>query len=88
MYEIVLEKLESKETIMQNRNTKKKKKKTLQAVFLKKNFEINPGGTSPAVQRLRLHFPMQEFVPGWRSKIPNASQPKNQNMKQSNIVIN
>ena len=35
MYEIVLEKLESKETIMQNTKTKKKKKKkkTLQAVF-------------------------------------------------------
>jgi len=83
-----LEKLESKETIIQNRNTKKKKKKNITSSFLKKNLEINPGGTSLAVQRFRLHFPVQEFVPGWGSKIPNASQPKNQNMKQSNIVIN
>ena len=36
MYEIVLEKLESKETIMQNRNTKKKKKKDFTRSFFKK----------------------------------------------------
>ena len=36
MYEIVLEKLESKETIMQNRNTKKKKKKDFTSSFFKK----------------------------------------------------
>ena len=42
-------------------------------------------GTSLEVQRLRLHLPMQGCVgsiPGQGIKIPHASWPKNQNIKE------
>ena len=42
-------------------------------------------GTSLAVQCLRLHLPMQGnagSIPGEGTKIPHASQPQNQNIKQ------
>ena len=42
-------------------------------------------GTSPVAQWLRLHLPLQGVkcsTPGWGAKIPYASQPKNQQVKQ------
>ena len=43
-------------------------------------------GPSLAVQWLRLHLPMQGLymglLPSWEAKIPHASQPKIQNIKQ------
>ena len=42
-------------------------------------------GTSLVVQWLRLRLPMQGgagSIPGWGAKIPQASGPKNQNIKQ------
>ena len=38
--------------------------------------------TCPVVQWLRLHLPIQGSIPGQGAKIPHASWPKNQNIKQ------
>ena len=46
----------------------------------------DPTGTSLAAQWLRLHFSVLEvsvgLIPGRGAKIPHASQPKNQNIRQ------
>ena len=39
-------------------------------------------GTSLVVQWLRLHLPVQGVWVPWGARIPHASQPKNQNIKQ------
>ena len=78
MYEIVLEKLESKETIMQNRNTKKKKKKTLQAVFLKKTSRLIQEGLLQLSRGSDFTFPCKSLslVGDPRSQMPRSQKTK------------
>ena len=43
-------------------------------------------GTSLVVEALRLCLPMQAKIPGWDTKIPHASRPKSQNIKQRHFL--
>ena len=55
----------------------------------KKKKKVKIQGTSLGVQWLRLCLPIQGVkgsVPGQKAKISHASQPKDQNIKQSSIV--